>query len=134
MEAVGPKNMPYWGVDLLLSDRPGVPREGPQRPLPGAHDLAPQPVESKVLTRADLARPTPVFSTALPPWGLSGLLRRLAYRYPDNLVRHWMLLLLADRVDAIESAVVSIGRRIVRRVASVLSLLGVTRRHLAPAH
>ena len=133
MEAVGPKNMPYWGVDLLLADRPGVPREVPARSLPGAHDLAPQPVERKVLTRPELSRPTTVFSTALPPWGLSGLLRRLAYRYPDNLVRHWMLLLLADRVDAIESAVVSIGRRIVHRVASVLSFLGVTRRQLAPA-
>jgi hypothetical protein len=126
--------MPYWGVDMLLADRPGVPREVPSRPLPGAHDLAQQPAGSKELTRPDLVRPTPVFSTALPPSGLSGLLRRLAYRYPDNLVRHWMLLLLADRVDAIESAVVSIGRRLVRRVASVLSMLGLFPRQPAPAH
>jgi hypothetical protein len=124
--------MPYWGVDLLLADRPGVPREVPQRALPGAHDLAPQPVEGRVLTRAELDRPTQVFSTALPPWGLAGLLRRLAYRYTDNLVRHWLLLLFADRVDTVQSAVVSFGRRLVHRVASVFRWLGAVKQHLAP--
>ena len=32
--------------------------------------------------------------------GLSGAIRRLAYRYPDHHLRHWSLLLLGDRVDA----------------------------------
>jgi hypothetical protein len=33
---------------------------------------------------------------------LSGVLRKLAYRYPDHLARHWMVLLMADRVDSWE--------------------------------
>jgi hypothetical protein len=46
---------------------------------------------------------TPVFSTALPPRGLSGALRRLAHRVPDHRATHWLILLLADRIDAVES-------------------------------
>ena len=46
---------------------------------------------------------TPVFGTAQPPTGLSGALRRLSYaRYSEGRAAHWLLLMLADRVDAVE--------------------------------
>ena len=45
---------------------------------------------------------TPVHSTAIPPRGLSGLLRRVAYGIPEYRARRWALLMLADRVDVIE--------------------------------
>ncbi len=35
----------------------------------------------------------------MPPNGLSGLVRKAAYRLPDHAVDHWLLLLLADRVQ-----------------------------------
>ncbi|HEY6460497.1 MAG TPA: hypothetical protein VIY73_10115 [Polyangiaceae bacterium] len=57
----------------------------------------------RVLKRADLDELTPVFSTATPPHGISGLMRRLAYRSPEHHTMHWLVLLLADRVDAVES-------------------------------
>jgi hypothetical protein len=41
----------------------------------------------------------PVYGTAAPPKWLSGLLRKVAYHYPDHWARHWMVLFLADRVD-----------------------------------
>jgi hypothetical protein len=47
-------------------------------------------------------RDTPVFGTAQPPQGISGLVRRRAYAIPEHRVRHWMLLLLADRLDLLE--------------------------------
>ena len=53
----------------------------------------------------------PVYGTAQPPHGLSGRLREVAYRYPDHVMRHWTMLLLADRVDVWE-----------RRVRAVLPL------------
>ena len=47
---------------------------------------------------------TPVFGTACPPKGLSGLIRRTAYRkYSEGRAAHWLLLIAADRVDAWES-------------------------------
>jgi hypothetical protein len=45
----------------------------------------------------------PVFGTAQPPRGLSGALRRRAYAIPEHRARHWALLLLADRVDVVET-------------------------------
>lgn len=100
-----PSDLPYWGVDLRPEDRPGVPREAPPHPLASAYWSEPprQPIEGEVLTRAGLTRPTPVFSTALPPVGVSGALRRIAYRAPDHRVLHWLLLLAADRVDVIQN-------------------------------
>jgi hypothetical protein len=43
-----------------------------------------------------------VYGTALPPSGLSGAIRRFAYKYSENRFRHWLPLLMADRIDVVE--------------------------------
>ena len=97
--------IPGWGVDLDPKDRPSVPRERLVDPREnGAHWDFPerQPetwprersIEHKFLT--------PVFGTACPPRGLSGAVRKFAYRYSEARTAHWLLLVLGDRVDAIE--------------------------------
>ena len=108
---------PYRGADASPEDRPGVPKETPPHPLEGAHWTVPeqQPVESPPLLRAGRRRITPVFSTAVPPRGLSGAMRRLAMNIPDHRVSHWALLLVADRVDVVENLLP------VRLVAGLLS-------------
>jgi hypothetical protein len=98
--------IPGWGVDLDPKDRPSVPRERFDPAATGAHWDFPerQPeawprersIEHKFLT--------PVFGTSCPPKGLSGALRKVAYaRYSEGRAAHWLLLLAADRVDAVES-------------------------------
>ena len=96
--------IPGWGADLDPKDRPSVPRERFDPDLNGAHWDFPerQPerwprersVEHKFLT--------PVFGTSCPPRGLSGVVRRYAYRYSEGRAAHWLLLIGADRVDALE--------------------------------
>ncbi|MCU1575203.1 MAG: hypothetical protein JWO93_3285, partial [Micrococcaceae bacterium] len=50
----------------------------------------------------------PVFGTSSPPKGLSGMLRKYAYaRFSEGRAAHWLILLAADRVDAIESHLAS---------------------------
>lgn len=100
-----PKRPPYRGVDLRPEQRPGVPRDAPPHPLPGAHWTQPeqQPFDQSTLQRLGLTRHTAVFSTALPPRGLSGALRRIAHYIPDHRVSHWLLLLVADRVDVLQN-------------------------------
>jgi hypothetical protein len=44
----------------------------------------------------------PVFGTAQPLHGLSGLVRRIAYGTRETKARHWLLLLVADRIDVLE--------------------------------
>jgi hypothetical protein len=51
---------------------------------------------------------TAVFGTACPPRGLSGALRNLAFEYSEGTARHWLTLLLADRVDVLESAAAAV--------------------------
>jgi hypothetical protein len=45
---------------------------------------------------------TATFGTGQVPHGASGALRRLAYDIPDYRIRRWALLLVADRIDALE--------------------------------
>jgi hypothetical protein len=62
-----------------------------------------QQADVPVLVGVDVGRLTPVFGTMQPPRGLSGLIRRAAYRVPEHKAPRWMLLLLGDRVDVWES-------------------------------
>jgi hypothetical protein len=107
----GSNGRPTEAVDRDPQSRPGVPRmkergatgEGTTRPGP---TLARQGVDQvPVLVSVDVGQLTPVFSTAVPPRGLSGLMRRAAYRIPEHRTKRWAMLLLADRVDVWESRV-----------------------------
>jgi hypothetical protein len=112
-ETLGP------AADINPRNRPGVPMEKTAEPLPGSRT----PIEaqhSDVKVLHDPHRPvTPVYGTAQPPTGLSGLMRKLAYSYPDTYARRWMVLLMADRVDALEHRV----RRSLRASASLAAVV-----------
>lgn len=97
--------------------RPGVPMQSEPEPSAGAHWSEPtrQFAVKEVLHRVELEGPTPVFGTAQPPRGLSGIMRRRAYRIPEHHARHWMLLLAADRVDVLEGRVGSVMARPLER-------------------
>jgi hypothetical protein len=96
--------IPGWGADLDPADRPSVPQE--RREPTGAHWTIPDR-QKELLPReksVEHSMLTPVFGTSIPLRGLSGLLRRLSYeRYSEGRAAHWLILLGADRVDAIES-------------------------------
>jgi hypothetical protein len=90
-----------YGVDAGATARPGVPRE--RRVPDGARGELPEPQRGPaVLSRSGVRTPTPVFGTAQPARGLSGLVRRAAYRLPEHRAGRWALLLAADRVDVLE--------------------------------
>ena len=46
-----------------------------------------------------------VFGTASPPSGLSGVIRRQAFKYSESSYAHWLPLLLADRINAVEGVI-----------------------------
>ena len=102
-------NEPVHGSDLPGAERPGVPMETQPRSLtPTVHWTDPerQPPDRRVTKRRELQQLTPVFSTALPPRGLSGALRRAAYRIPETRAQHFLTLMLADRIDVLEHRLV----------------------------
>jgi hypothetical protein len=102
--------IPGWGVDLDPRDRPAVPRLQFDPDLSGAHWDFPERQPQKWPRERSIEHKflTPVFGTSCPPKGLSGAMRRLAYkRYSEGRAAHWLILIAADRVDAVESAVAS---------------------------
>ena len=98
--------IPGWGADLDPADRPSYPKLQYQEDLSGAHWEFPdrQPEKWPRERSIEHAFLTPVFGTAQPPKGLSGVIRKYSYaKYSEGRAAHWLLLVLADRVDAWES-------------------------------
>jgi hypothetical protein len=99
--------IPGWGADLDPKDRPSVPRERTDLPT-GAHWVIPenqpelQPRERSI----EHGMLPPVFGTAAPLHGVSGVVRRFAYeRFSEGRAAHWLLLILGDRIDVAGSRV-----------------------------
>lgn len=100
-------HIPGWGADLDPARRPAVPMERTPPRLAHVHWEVPEQQALDVHVLHSIERPglTPVFGTTVPPSGLSGRLRELAFRYSENDLRHWMILLLADRINVGEGLV-----------------------------
>jgi hypothetical protein len=110
------------GADADPSNRPGIPMETEPAPLAGSQmPIEPQQSDYAVLMHGGKHKLPPVFGTAAPLKGLSGVIRRVAYKYPDHWARHWMMLLMADRVDSWEH-----NLRRTLPLAAVVLLGGVT--------
>ncbi|KWX56627.1 hypothetical protein [Mycobacterium sp. NAZ190054] len=99
-------NIPGWGADLDPKDRPSVPKlrgdleSGAHWDFPDRqpeHIARERSIEHRMLT--------PVFGTAQPLRGLSGAIRRAAYRFSEGRAAHWLILLYADRIDVLEHRV-----------------------------
>jgi hypothetical protein len=102
-----PPGIQGWGADLDPAMRPAVPKERtPQRFVHIAQDIEHQPNRGvKVFHSTERPGLTPVYGTAQPPSGLSGLIRKAAFRQSENDLRHWLMLLAADRVNMVEGLI-----------------------------
>jgi hypothetical protein len=103
--------IPGWGVDLDPADRPSHPKLQYSPDTTGARWDFPerQPQKWPREHSIEHAFVTPVFGTAQPPKGLSGAIRKFSYaRYSEARAAHWLILLAADRVDAVEHHVASL--------------------------
>ncbi|HEY0167277.1 MAG TPA: hypothetical protein VGB75_09555 [Jatrophihabitans sp.] len=102
--------IPGWGADLDPKDRPSVPRERLDPGASGAHWDFPERQEEKWPRERSIEHAflTPVFGTSCPPTGLSGVIRKYAYRrYSEARAAHWLLLIFADRVNSVEANLAS---------------------------
>jgi hypothetical protein len=99
------KDIPGWGMDADPENDPAYPMKHTN----GAdherlnHEKAPQqPLDMEVLHSIERPGVTRVFGTSTPPSGLSGAVRRYAYKYSEATATHWMALIFADRINAVE--------------------------------
>jgi len=94
-----------WGIDADPKNDPTYPYKHRNN---GEHagyvrpDIPQQPLTVEVLHSNERPNVTAVFGATQPPSGLSGIIRRYAFKFSENEYGHWLPLLLADRVDVVE--------------------------------
>ncbi len=97
-----------WGVDADRENEPTYPIKkytGDDRRRLNYERPTLQPVDIEVLHSNERPTMTAVFGTSTPPSGLSGMIRRFAFRFSEGSWGHWLPLILADRVNMVEGIV-----------------------------
>ena len=64
-----------------------------------------QPETVEILMSNERPAITRVFGTSTPPTGLSGAIRRYAFKHSEDRYRHWIPLILADRINVYEGLI-----------------------------
>ena len=94
-----------WGIDTDPKNDPTYPiKKRTNAEHEGySWERPPQQEETaEILKSVERPNLTAVFGTSSPPSGLSGLMRRFAYKYSESSYGRWLPLMLADRVDMVE--------------------------------
>jgi hypothetical protein len=102
---IDPSQVKGWGVDANPRNDPTYPMKNRNNgEHAGYHWERPpqQPINVEVLHSNERPNVTAVFGTSTPPAGLSGMLRRFAFKYSESSYGHWLPLVLADRVGVVE--------------------------------
>ena len=113
-----------WGVDADRENDPTWPmRDQSREDGPGMAWTRPtlQSQSVEVLQSIEHNRRPAVFGTSTPPQGVSGAIRRVAFRYSESQWAHWLLLMAADRVNVVEGVLQDLGRG---RIPNVFAEMG----------
>jgi hypothetical protein len=107
-----PSTIPGWGVDADPENDPTYPyRERDKDDHSGEWARPPvQHTDVEILQSIEHKRRPAVVGTSSPPSGLSGMLRRGAFRYSESHWAHWLMLMGADRVNMVEGIVQDLAR------------------------
>jgi hypothetical protein len=110
---IDPSQVKGWGAD---ADRGNDPTYPMKRRNDGEHEgyawerPAQQPVDIEVLHSNERPNVSAAFGTSTPPAGLSGVIRRFAFKYSESSYGHWLPLMLADRVGVVEGYLEDLSR------------------------
>jgi hypothetical protein len=97
-----------WGVDSNPANDPTYPMKkwnGDDRKRSDYLKPVRQSRTVEILQSNERPDITAVFGTSVPPSGLSGAIRRYAFRYSEGSWGHWLPLILADRVNVVEGLI-----------------------------
>ncbi len=116
--------IPGWGIDANPNNDPTYPyRDRSNDDHSGKWERpAQQPQGVEVLQSVEHKQRPAVFGTSRPPSGLSGMIRRQAFRWSESHWAHWLLLMGADRINVVEGVVEDLGRG---RIPNVPKEMGV---------
>jgi hypothetical protein len=101
---VDTSTIPGWGVDADPENNPTYPMrhiEDQERGLDWPRPAQQKP-DVEVLRSIEHNRLPAVVGTSTPPSGLSGMIRRYAFKRSESDWWHWLLLMGADRIGVVE--------------------------------
>lgn len=102
------KEIAGWGIDANPENNPTYPIKrytGADHRRLNYERTVQQTTPVEVLHSNERPGITRVYGTSIPPTGLSGKLRRYAFRFSEGSAAHWLTLILADRVNVVEGIV-----------------------------
>lgn len=102
------KNIPGWGMDADPENEPTYPMKnytGDDHNRINYERSEQQPETVEILMSNERPALTRVFGTSVPPSGLSGMIRRYAFKHSEDRYRHWIPLILADRINVFEGLI-----------------------------
>lgn len=107
-DPVDTSQIPGWGVDADPANNPTYPMrniaEDDKAGMSWERPTQQNPTVKILCSNEHLALPA-VFGTPNPPSGLSGLIRGFAFKFSESKWNHWLLLLMADRINMIEGII-----------------------------
>ena len=110
---IDPSRIPGWGADANPENDPTYPMRDRSRDDKGGMNW-PRPPQQRqtveILQSIERNNLTAVFGTSTPPSGVSGAMRRQAFKYSESEWAHWLMLMAADRVNVVEGLVQDLGR------------------------
>lgn len=107
------KHIKGWGIDADPENEPTYPMKkytGDDHERLAWVRPPLQPVNVEILHSNERPNVSATFGTVAPPSGLSGAIRRYAFRYSESEYGHWLNLLLADRVNMVEGLIDDLRR------------------------
>lgn len=110
---IDPSTVNGWGVDADPENDPTWPmRDRSQDDGPGMNWARPslQTPEVEILQSVEHVRRPASVGESTPPHGVSGSIRRRAFAFSESQWGHWLLLMLADRIDSVEGLVGDLKR------------------------
>ena len=102
-----------WGIDADPENEPTYPMKkwtGDDHKRSDWERPPLQPVNIEVLHSNERPGVSATFGTSVPLSGLSGIIRRYAFKYSESSYGHWLPLLVADRVNVIEGVIKDISQ------------------------
>jgi hypothetical protein len=124
---VDTSKIPGWGVDADPANNPTYPMRDvskDDRSISGLNWSRPaqQAKDVEVLMSIEHNRLPAVFGTSSPPSGISGIIRRIAFRRSESDWWHWLMLMGADRINVVEGVVSDLAHL---RVPNIPAEMGI---------
>src|SRR5688500_1968389 len=108
-----PTQVKGWGADADPENDPTYPMKNRNNGEHAGYSWerpTQQPESVEVLHSNERPNVSAAFGTSTPPAGLSGVIRRFAFKYSESSYGHWLPLMLADRVGVVEGYLEDLSR------------------------